>query len=75
MGEIKICAMCGEEFEVANSEAEAMQEFADKFGPVVAMAEKDPLVVCDSCYKKIDPAKFPEMVEATKQYYLDQKKN
>jgi hypothetical protein len=61
MGELFKCAMCGEEFEGACSEEEVMAEARGHFGK--SLAKEDCDVVCDGCFQKIHPEKFPHRVE------------
>lgn len=58
------CAMCGGVFEKAWSEEEARAEYVNNFGTTVAESD-DGVIVCDDCYKEIDPQKHPDKVAAT----------
>jgi uncharacterized protein with PIN domain len=54
------CAMCKETFEKGVSDEEAIAEMESHFGkvPIEELA-----VVCNDCYKLIDPATHPHEVE------------
>lgn len=51
------CAHCGEVYEKGWTEAEALAESAENFGPI---ASDDVAVVCDDCYKKMVAAIPPK---------------
>ncbi len=55
------CAMCGGEFEKGQSDEEAAAEFHGIFGK--SLAVEDAAVVCDDCFKRIDPKDNPAAVE------------
>jgi hypothetical protein len=53
------CAMCRKVFETVTSHEEALAEMEFYFGPV---PEEERDIICDECYKKINPAEHPEIV-------------
>ncbi|MCJ7776863.1 MAG: hypothetical protein MUP16_00895 [Sedimentisphaerales bacterium] len=50
------CAMCGEIFEKGWSDKEALNESIQYFGEI---STEDMVIVCDDCFNKINPSKFP----------------
>ncbi len=61
------CAMCGLTFRKARPDQEALEETRRNFGDV---PPEDLEVVCDDCYKEIDPATHPKELAA---YHADKK--
>jgi hypothetical protein len=55
------CAMCGERFFKGAAEEEAVQEYKDTF--MDDYRPEECAVVCDDCWKKINPANHPHRVE------------
>lgn len=55
------CAMCGGVFEKGWTDEEANAERESIFGKSISLAECD--VICDDCFKLIDPANNPNLVE------------
>jgi hypothetical protein len=56
-----VCAMCGGSFLRGRSKEEALAEMKQFFGDVPETEELAEL--CDNCYRRIDPAKHPELVK------------
>jgi len=54
MSEVFKCAMCGETFEKARTEEEALEELNELFGDTPV---EECEVVCDDCWQKIRPDK------------------
>ena len=54
------CAVCKGVFEETRPDEEAMAECISHFGNI---SKSDCAVVCDDCYKKIDQANHPHLVE------------
>jgi hypothetical protein len=52
------CAMCGGVFDKAWSDEESMKETHEVFGASVKQEDCD--VICDDCFKKIDPRQFDD---------------
>lgn len=67
------CEICGKRWE-SYGEEEAWQEYIDNFGAVIATHDEG-VVVCDECYGKIHPHKFPEKVQAAKDSIMNKKHN
>ena len=55
------CAMCGGTIEEVTPEADMLEEMRGHFGEV---PESERVIVCDDCYKAMDPATHPEEVQA-----------
>lgn len=64
-----ICAMCGKEFQSDRPDEEALKEYVDNFGADLVKADPG-VVICDTCYKFIDPKNNPEQVAATRRKIL-----
>jgi hypothetical protein len=60
------CAICGNVYEKAYSDEEAMEECVELFGE---MSGDDLLVVCDDCFEGIDPRDHKEELEKSKREY------
>lgn len=58
-----ICAMCDELFHKGSSDEEATRGSVKNFGVEMTFQDKQ-LLVCDDCFKKIDPAQHPDKVQA-----------
>lgn len=58
-----ICAMCGEEFEKGWTDEEAEAEAKEFYGKI---PESEKAIVCDDCFNKIHPNKFPITTKITK---------
>ncbi len=54
------CARCHRTFETGWSDEEAMAECKANFGE---MRKEELAIICDDCYKRIDPALHPHEVE------------
>lgn len=54
--DIYTCTMCGGVFEKAWSDEEAVAEAKRYFGEI---PEEKRAIICDSCFNKIHPEKFP----------------
>lgn len=50
------CAMCGGTFKTGWSKEEAAAEAEKHYGKI---PEQEKAIVCDDCYQKIHPEKFP----------------
>ncbi len=57
------CAICGGIFEKARTDEEALEESRQIFGDI---PKEEMEIVCDDCYEKIKPEKFPITVKVTK---------
>jgi hypothetical protein len=61
------CGMCGGTFGKGWPDEEANREAADVWGiHPDEWPEGQPVEVCDPCYRKIDPAKHPDLREKIK---------
>lgn len=71
MGRAYICAMCKEECwtDEGWTDEDAKAEMESHFGK--NLAPEDVAVVCEDCYKKIDPALHPHLVETEIKNYLE----
>jgi len=56
--------MCGEEFEEGWTDEEAQAEMKENFGENIT--KEDCEVICDDCYEKIKPSKYPEILALAK---------
>lgn len=69
-----ICAICGEVFKKQRSDKEALQEAVEVWGKEMA-TDPENAIVCNDCFKLIDPAIHPEKREAAiKEYYKKDRK-
>ncbi len=67
------CEACAGVFEMGRSDVEALQEYIEVWGAEYANSEES-AIVCDDCFKKIDPKNNPEKVkEVLDEFY--KKKN
>lgn len=57
------CAMCKGVFNKGWTDEEAKEESKGYFGE---WADQDLEVVCDDCFNKIHPTKYPDLAEETK---------
>lgn len=64
MANTYICAMCGNEYEFETPHEEAVKEMKDLWGEQMTVNQCD--IVCDDCFQKIHPSKYPEQAEAAK---------
>ncbi len=60
MADTYTCACCGETFEKGRDDAEALAETKAIFGN---LRPEEMAIVCEDCYKLLDPANHPHMVE------------
>lgn len=56
MTDTYICEMCGGKFEKGQSDKEAEDEMKKLWGNV---PKEELSIICDDCFNKIHPAKFP----------------
>ncbi len=64
-----VCEVCLRTFQADPIDYEIAKKEAEKvFGKHPEQWKDTPAYVCDDCYKKIDPAKFPELVEEAKKF-------
>ena len=67
------CAMCGGTFVNETPEEERLAEVRSHFGQ--SIQKEETTVVCDDCYKRMDPAKHPHLVElAVQEHMADRRK-
>jgi len=57
------CAACGGEFEKARSDEDAFAEAEKYFGEI---PESERAVICESCFERVHPSKYPELVAETR---------
>lgn len=57
------CAMCKGIFEKGWSDEEAEKEAEELWGKKTSISDPRMVIVCDNCFQKIHPAKFPEKAE------------
>ncbi len=62
------CDRCGGVFEKGWSDEEALLEAENNFVKPVKEWKDDIVVVCDDCYEKINPSKYPKLVEQAKKF-------
>ena len=62
------CGNCGEINEKGWSDEESLKEAEENFGKPVKDWKDKAVVICDDCYKKMNPKNFPELVEEVKKY-------
>ena len=67
------CAMCGEIFVKGWGDEEANKEAEELWGVKSASERMDFSVICDDCFQKIHPSKYPEVVEGTRKELKEQK--
>ncbi len=60
MADLFICEMCGQRFEKGRPDKEAMAETKEIYGRLL---DTELAVVCDDCYRKIDPSNHLHEVE------------
>lgn len=55
------CECCGGVFEATLTDEQVRNEAVANFGPEV-MLPGEGVLVCDDCYKKMDPQNFPDIL-------------
>ena len=60
------CAVCHNTYEKGWSDEEALKEAADIFAKPVKDWECNAAIVCDDCFNKAHPSKFPAELEQAK---------
>ena len=64
------CEMCGEVYEKAWTDEEAMKECEDDFGVEMANSE-DNAIVCDDCYQKMLPSEHLQQLAIAQQEFFN----
>lgn len=70
-----ICGMCGGEFWDNTPEEEKQKEMLELFGPVLATSGDEQVPVCDDCFNRYHPSKYPDVLEISKQKAINKNKN
>jgi len=73
MEDTYVCEICGGEFEKGWPDEEAQAETKKLFGNI---SKVDLSVICDDCFNKIHPAKFPiaaKIAKARLEYDLNER--
>lgn len=60
------CAMCHNTYEKDWSDEEALKEAENIFGKPVKDWKCSAEIICDDCFNKVHPSKFPVALEAVK---------
>jgi len=59
------CVMCMGVFDAGRSDEEAQKEYLENFGKEIVENDEG-VLVCDDCFKLVDPKAHPEMTEKVK---------
>lgn len=62
------CAYCGEIYEKGWSDEESKKEAEEIFGKHPDEWNDGQVVICDDCFKQIDPRNHPDQLEEAKKF-------
>lgn len=65
-GEEYKCGHCGGVFKKGWSDEKSNKEAEENFGKHPDQWKEEKVIICDDCYKLMDPKKNPELVEKIK---------